>query len=499
MNKYPLLCNLSIRRVSYRILACFAAAFLLMSANLIARPLVSVGRTLLTGYTQYQVDINYNPDFSGLRSMAFQLTIEYDETLFKLDTIKAGRLLTDCNWEIFTHHLGATNCAGECPPGLVTITAIRSWVFTLDPACDLGLSGSGPIAVLLFSPISPDVSYCTSYPVRFYWETCADNLFTNVYGNLFSADTVFRSTGANDFYPVPATLHTNQGRPGLCGADNSLSWRAVNYREGGIETICGDPLPPAFGDLNLNGLTFEVADADLFASYFLHGLSVFSTIPSQRQQQMINSNVNHNGLYLEYRDLIYILRAIAGDVVPFNDIFPADTMTAVFTHNRSSKSIRVDSRAPLAGAYLTFAGEITPTFLPTAPGNVYQSWSFENGVTKILLAGSEADQAPGEPWFTYSGEGTLLTAETTDLDNSRVYTQRRTELDPVACGDANRDLNLNISDIVVMIWAIFAEWQGTIDLEAADANCDGFLTVADAVYLFSYLYSGGTAPCAACP
>lgn len=471
---------------------------LVLAPALTARPLVSIGQGYATGSNQYRVEVNYNPNYSGLQSIAFQLTIEYDETVFTLDTIAPGRLLTNCGWEIFNYHPGATLCYGDCQPGLVTVTALRSLNLNLDPACNLGMSGTGPIAVLTFTVID-NVDYtCKSFPVRFYWDSCADNAFSNAYGNAFYADTVFWGSGANHFYPVPETLHTSHGRPGLCGADNNFSWRAINYREGAIITSCGDPFIDE-GDINLNGLAFEVADADLFAEFFIHGLTVFSAVPSQRQQQVGSSDVNLNGITLEYRDLVYMLRAIAGDVMPFNDIFPADTMTAVFTHNRSSKSIRVDSRAPLAGAYLTFAGEITPTFLPTAPGNVYQSWSYENGVTRILLAGSEPDQAPAENWFTYEGEGSLLTAETTDLDNSRVYTQLWSEYDPVACGDANRDLNLNISDIVVMIWGIFAEWQGTIDLEAADVNCDGYLSVADAVYLFNYLYGGGTAPCASCP
>ena len=69
---------------------------------------------------------------------------------------------------------------------------------------------------------------------------------------------------------------------------------------------------------------------------------------------------------------------------------------------------------------------------------------------------------------------------------------------PYICGDANADATVDISDAVYLISYIFSGGSAPEPLEAGDANCDQGIDISDAVYLISYIFSGGLAPCAGC-
>jgi len=65
------------------------------------------------------------------------------------------------------------------------------------------------------------------------------------------------------------------------------------------------------------------------------------------------------------------------------------------------------------------------------------------------------------------------------------------------CGDANGDGNINVADAVYIISYVFRGGATPEPLEAADANGNGVVNVADAVYLVNYIFRGGPAP--VCP
>jgi hypothetical protein len=67
-----------------------------------------------------------------------------------------------------------------------------------------------------------------------------------------------------------------------------------------------------------------------------------------------------------------------------------------------------------------------------------------------------------------------------------------------ACGDANSDGGVDISDAVFLISYIFSGGAAPADCNYAngmgDANGDGDIDISDAVHLISYIFSGGSAP-----
>ncbi len=489
-------------------LALLAIAFSLstfVSATAIAaRPLISIERThnTMLGMTEY-VDITFNPNGTDFQSAGFDLLISYDESALTLESVEPGSLLTNCGWQFFIYRTGvATGCTGDCPSGLVRIVALGdSPTVSGQQSCNIGESGSGTIAVLQFQ-VSNDANYeCNGLPVQFFWGDCADNGFASVTGAThFLADSVFYGTWFPNHYPVPSDLNTNQGIPDFCmtGGSTNQPVRAVNFYEGSVDILCTDTVDYR-GDLNLNGIPYEIADAVVFANYFLYGLAAFSPNPVFMQAQIAASDANANSVPLEYRDVIYILRVITGDALPFPKVTtPADTLAAVFTQNTASKSVSVQYPASLAGAYLVFVGEVTPTFLPSAPGNFIQSSAFENGFTRVLLAGTEPSPTPGPIWFNYTGNGVLQSVETTDFDDSPIDVQIVIENGTFACGDVNHDAHINISDIVAMIGAIFDLWPSPVDPALADVDCSGTMTISDVVYLLQYIFASGGAPCANC-
>lgn len=62
-------------------------------------------------------------------------------------------------------------------------------------------------------------------------------------------------------------------------------------------------------------------------------------------------------------------------------------------------------------------------------------------------------------------------------------------------GDANANGSINTADAVYIINYLFIGGPEPIPLEAGDVNCDGNVNTADVVYLNNYLYIGGPPPC----
>jgi len=64
-------------------------------------------------------------------------------------------------------------------------------------------------------------------------------------------------------------------------------------------------------------------------------------------------------------------------------------------------------------------------------------------------------------------------------------------------GDANGDAGLDIADAVYLISYIFTGGAAPIPYAvcSGDANCDCSVDISDAVYLIAYIFSGGAAPC----
>ncbi len=62
-------------------------------------------------------------------------------------------------------------------------------------------------------------------------------------------------------------------------------------------------------------------------------------------------------------------------------------------------------------------------------------------------------------------------------------------------GDANKDTKVTIADIVYLVSYLFKFGPSPNPIQSGDANCSGKVDIADIVYLVSYLFKFGPAPC----
>ena len=63
-------------------------------------------------------------------------------------------------------------------------------------------------------------------------------------------------------------------------------------------------------------------------------------------------------------------------------------------------------------------------------------------------------------------------------------------------GDADNDGSITIADAVYLIGYIFSGGPAPSPLAAGDTDCSGHINIADVVYLINYIFSHGPAPCA---
>jgi immune inhibitor A len=64
-------------------------------------------------------------------------------------------------------------------------------------------------------------------------------------------------------------------------------------------------------------------------------------------------------------------------------------------------------------------------------------------------------------------------------------------------GDADGDGSITVADAVFLIYYIFMGGAAPRPLSLGDVDCSGSINIADVVYLINYIFSGGSAPCSA--
>jgi hypothetical protein len=68
------------------------------------------------------------------------------------------------------------------------------------------------------------------------------------------------------------------------------------------------------------------------------------------------------------------------------------------------------------------------------------------------------------------------------------------EVTAVLCGDANRDGQITVSDVIYLINYLFKGGPPPNPIIAGDANCDDKVNVSDVIYLLNYLFKSGPPP-----
>lgn len=339
--------------------------------------------------TIVDVEIYFN---GQLRVGGYDLLIKYDVSA--LNFVSASRGVANSGWEYFTYRAGPFgNCGSACPPGLVRLVAIADANNgAAHPPLEQFLP-NGSISSLRFQVTADNTFEGLVYPVDFFWFDCGDNAFSSVTGDTLLIDRIiYNASGAilwdetdNVNYPESARFPFI-GAPDECLAGGKFQpVRCVDLRNGYICIIDNDSID-ARGDLNLNGIANEIADAVLFTNYFLRGLSVFHI---SVHAQIAASDINADGIPLTVGDLIYLLRIIAGDALPIPKLAPYGAAVEFkLTSEGSATTLWSNSAAELGGVYL----KVTPAqdvlvsvSKAAAAAGLELEYAQEDGVLNVLL------------------------------------------------------------------------------------------------------------------
>lgn len=66
---------------------------------------------------------------------------------------------------------------------------------------------------------------------------------------------------------------------------------------------------------------------------------------------------------------------------------------------------------------------------------------------------------------------------------------------PCPCGDVNRDIIVNVSDVIALIAYIFSGGPSPTPVEIGDVDCNKLINISDVVHLIGFVFAGSTAPC----
>jgi hypothetical protein len=235
------------------------------------------------------------------------------------------------------------------------------------------------------------------------------------------------------------------------------------------------------GDVNLNGLPFELADAAIFAEYWAIGLPAFVVPPPE--DQIAATDINMDGLTLTVADYVMMVRIILGEPDPPTD--PTDTIGGWVGEEGTGATTVIGARfgAQVASLFLEYeAIGLTGVSIDIYPGADEVNVAYEyTGHRLLVLATGLQTVSPTPvpvPIFTISadpGPITLLRSTGYGYNGEGVDL---THLPATLIGDINKNqVPYDMGDaILFMNYLLYGSSAFTVDPAvqewATDCNQD---------------------------
>jgi hypothetical protein len=358
-------------------------------------------------YAYVSVNMNKGSEYFG----GFDFLIAYDASALTFMGAELGAWLNGC-YEYFTYRYNWNgNCGGPCPTGMlrvVGIADINNGPNHPNPFClrHPGPSGTPYEMVSLVFYVTNDRTYeCMYVPIRFFWHDCGDNALSSIIGDsLFISRYVY----TYEMIDITGTIHYGgHWWLGDCQNDDPEKPSAIpfiDFIHGGIDIICEDSID-APGDINLNAIPNEIADAVLFTNYFIYGLGVFDINP---EGQIAATDVNNDGRVLTVGDLVYLVRIITGDELAFPKLSPFANSVEVSYGNVIATKSAVD----IGAALFVFDGAVEVDLL--ADNMKMKSDVVENQTRVLVWSDSKDHISAGNSEILNVSGGTLVEAEIAD-------------------------------------------------------------------------------------
>jgi hypothetical protein len=369
----------------------------------------------------------------------FDFLVAYDASALTFISAELGWLLDaqGDGWEYFTYRYGPWgNCTGPCPSGFVRLVAIADMNNGPNHPRGYG-AGHGQLVDMKFYVTNDRTYECMFVPIRFIWQDCGDcgdNAISSVTGDtLFISERVFDfewNSGWQCGDPVDLTDPSFEltgidwdmglgffygGAPDTClVGDKTFPIRFIWFWNGGVDIVCADSIDRR-GDMNLNGIENEIADAVVYTNYFLFGPIALDIA---YEAQVAASYVNADGLVLSVGDLVYLIRIIVGDALPYPKIAPfANTATL----NVVSGAVSTNASSEIGAVWATF--NVNGAYDVTNHTDMELKYEENDGQLRVLVYSGLENMTNRIPagsvdLFTVSGQVDLVDAQISDYDGN---------------------------------------------------------------------------------
>ncbi|MCC6963083.1 MAG: T9SS type A sorting domain-containing protein, partial [candidate division Zixibacteria bacterium] len=390
----------------------------------------------LQGHYEY---VSVTIEGSGQDFGGYDFLMSYDNTGLSFMQAEPGVMLTNCGWEYFTYRYGVPgNCTGPCPSGMLRVVAIADVSNGANhPSC-FGPALPSPVELFrLKFFVSNDRTFeCQYLPIKFFWLDCGDNAVSSVTGDTLWIEKRILSFEGNTLWDEFDDVgYPSSARPFGFGAldvcmlgEKYEPIRCIEFWEGGIDVVCADSID-APGDINLNGIAYEIADAVLYTNYFLYGMAALDPNPQRREAQIAASDVNRDGTPLSVGDLVYLVRVIVGDALPLSKLTPfASTVTV----HQDGELLVTESSSRVGAMLLTFA--VGDSYRLENLTNLTLLQAADKGVLKALIydMSTAALEAGVNRIARVEGDIRLVSAEAADYSGNMLTSTLAKSILPTA-------------------------------------------------------------------
>ncbi|RKX24053.1 MAG: hypothetical protein DRP47_11975, partial [Candidatus Zixiibacteriota bacterium] len=315
-----------------------------------------------------------------LNLQGFDLLMVFDYQALRFQSCLEGQIYDSCSWEYFTYRYEYRG--DDDPPSTLSCLRVVGMAETNNdphhPSC-YNLESKPFTLFTIDFLVTDDRTYeCVYVPVRFYWTDCGDNRIAFTPDDPYSriavgiSRYVFDGDYSSEITNLTDTFPTFFGAPDSCIKGTNPPTRFVDFCNGGIDIICPEP---EVGDMNLNGVSNEIADAVLYINYFVYGLAVFDHL----EEQIAQSDVNRDGIPLTIEDLTYQIRIIVGDALPYYHTTAENATITI-----SDTAIFFETEESLGTAHFVFQGIVNPV-LHNDNMNILYAYSSDDNATRVLV------------------------------------------------------------------------------------------------------------------
>nr|MBN2277895.1 T9SS type A sorting domain-containing protein [candidate division Zixibacteria bacterium] len=353
----------------------------------------------------------------------FDLLIGYDASALIFMYASQGSAISE--WEYFIYNIPSEDCGSGCPSGLVHLVGIADQNDGPYHPPSEQLSPDGILSQLLMRVVNDQNLGGQYLPIGFVWADCGDNSFSNTIGDILYVDSriygpfgsVIWDESDDIHFPESARL-ANTGAPDSCMVgDKTKPVRCVYLHNGGICVKHPEEIDDR-GDVNLNGVAYEIADAVVFTNYFIHGLAAFVV---NVDGQIAATDINADGYALSVADLVYLIRVIIGDATMIPKVSPHNlNIDLAVGDNHGSLSVEARSACAAGAGFLVFQYEglvPEPPQLGDLADGMELAYSISDSEIRILIYSFEPSRTiksgTGELLkLSYSGQGNITLVET---------------------------------------------------------------------------------------